>query len=162
MWWRAWLEQLVGNLLGWERKYDDEPLSCTGKPNCASTATLGDQKKEGDFFPGTKEGLSFSGSGPVWRMEEFTNVDGTVQVWPRAPWKWYLLSTHHSPENWWPAETNPSPNGTKETVTLLHPTPDITATDPEWPMPTSSVWVQHGPELASTLLQGSVGSPVTL
>lgn len=50
----------------------------------------------------------------------------------------------------------------RKTVTLLHPTLDITATDPEWPMPISSVWLQHGPELASTLLQGSVGSPVTL
>lgn len=33
--------------------------------NLASTAALEDQKKEGDFFPGTKEGLRFGGSGPV-------------------------------------------------------------------------------------------------
>lgn len=88
-------------------------------------------------------------------MEEFTNVDGTVQVWPKAPCKWYLLPTHHNPENWRSAETIPNPDGSKETVTLQHPALDITATDPEWPMPISSVWLQHGPELASTLPQGS-------
>ena len=80
------------------RKYGAEPPSPIGRP--PSAAALEDHKKEVDFFPGTKEDLSFSGSGLVSRMDEFTSVDGTVQVWPKAPCKWYLLPTPHSPENW--------------------------------------------------------------
>lgn len=64
-----------------------------------STAALEDHKK-GDFFPGAKEGLSLGGSGPVKNGREFTTVNGTVQFWPKAYCKWYLLPTHHSPENW--------------------------------------------------------------
>ena len=43
-----------------------------------SSATLKDHKKEGDFFAGIKKGCSVGGSGPASRMEELTNVDGTV------------------------------------------------------------------------------------
>lgn len=70
------------------------------------------------------------------RMEEFTIVNGTVQVWPKAPHKWYLLPTHHSPKNWCLPEASPSLRGSRETVKLLSHHSDITATDPESPMPT--------------------------
>lgn len=60
-------------------------------------ATLEDHKKEGDFFAGTKKGWSVDGSGPASRIEELTNVDGTVQVRPKAPCNRYLLL--HTPQS---------------------------------------------------------------
>ena len=82
-----------------------------------SPATLEDHKKEGDFFAGTKKGWSVGGSGPASRMEELTNVDGTVQVRPKAPCNKYLLL--HTPQSW--EAWLPSTKGSKGTMKLLPP-----------------------------------------